>query len=126
MSVTFYVEGWSQVPMKEVRIDALDEYPELEKADFFGSQIYQWDDSDVPYRMAQVPVDGPEWPTVRRTGSTAGRFVSRMLDNPSDEELFCGYLSAEAVAKLPGEDIPAELYPVIDFARERKKGIYWT
>lgn len=36
MSVTFYVEGWHEVPMVDMPVYAKDEYPNLDRSDFIA------------------------------------------------------------------------------------------
>lgn len=135
MSVTFYVEGWHDVPMVEMRAYAKDEYPNLDRSDFVDQNGkpdygYHLDEAGLPYRIEKVPANDIVWPEVNRSNSNASMDIRVLLSNGlgtgSEEDFICGTLSAEAVNSLPQRCIPYSLTRLIEFARQRGKGIYWA
>lgn len=135
MSVTFYVEGWHEVPMVDMPVYAKDEYPSLSREDFVYpdgtlSYGYQLDKNGEPYRIEKVPANDLVWPEVNRCNSNAAMdirtLMSHQIGNLDEEDFVCGSLCAEAVQSLPYECIPPVLSSLISFARQRGKGIYWA
>ena len=135
MSVTFYVDGWHEVPMVDMPVYAKDEYPNLDRSDFVDQHGkcdygYFLDKNGEPYRIEKVPANDVVWPEVNRSNSNASMDIeilqSNLIGAGSDTEELCGSLSADAVKNLHFHQIPPSLSRLIEFARERGKGIYWA
>ena len=131
MSVTFYVDGWHDVPMVDMPVFVKDEYPSLDRSDFLdqnGNPHYGYhlsQNGDV-YRIEEVPLNDIVWPEVNKCNSNAAYGIRTLIENCSEDDFACGQMTGEQVRSLPIERTPVFLNQLIEFARERGKGIYWT
>lgn len=131
MSVTFHVEGWSEVPMVDMPIYIKDEFPGLDRSDFvapdgtpeFGYHVNN--NGDV-YRIEKVAANDVVWPDVNRCNGNAAMDIRQMMDNPDQEDFYCGSITEDQVKNLPFDRTPPVLMGLIEFARSRGKGIYWV
>jgi hypothetical protein len=125
MSVTFYVDGWNNVPMVDMPMYAKDEYPSLDREDFIGGLGYHVDKDGEPYRIEKVPANDVVWPEVNRSNSNASGDIRALLVDPQEDDLMCGSLTADQVKNLPLERTPISLVRLAEFAASRGKGVYW-